>query len=93
MQVLLGSVFFAEQFLLNPVQSVLKPAVLFDELNVFFGQVLFVLSEEIDFAALGFFLIETRVGASVVARSLLVVETKLFFNELFLLFGELVVSE
>ncbi len=93
MQVLLRSVFFAEQFLLKPVQSVLKPAVLFNELNVFFGQVLFVLSKEIDFAALGFFLIETRVVASVVARSLLVVETKLFFNELFLLFSELVISE
>ena len=93
MQVLLGSVFFTEKFLLKPVQSVLKPAVFFDELNVFFGQVLFVLGKEIDFAALGFFLIETRVGAHVIAGSFFVVEAKLFFDEFLLLFGELIISQ
>ena len=92
MQILLRSVFLAEKFLFEPVQSVFKSSVLFDELNVLLGQVLFVLSQEIDFATLGFFLAETRIGAHIVVWGLLVVETKFFLDEFLFLLGELIVS-
>jgi hypothetical protein len=79
--------------LLKPVQSILKSSVFFDQLNVLFGQVFFVLSQEIDFTALGLFLIETRIGSHIVARGLLVVEPEFLLNQLFFLFGELIVSQ
>lgn len=44
-QILLGTVLLVEKFAFEPVQSVLQPAVLFNQLDVLLGQILLVLTE------------------------------------------------
>lgn len=44
LQILLRSVFLVQKFSLKPIQAILQPSVLFDELNVFLGEILFVLA-------------------------------------------------
>ena len=93
MKILLRSVFFTQEFLLKSVQSVLKSSVLFDQLDVFFCQVFFILSQEINFAALGFFLAKTWIAGHIVAGNLFVVESEFFLHELLLLFCELIIPQ
>ena len=92
-EVLLGTILFTEKFLLESVQSVFESSVFFDKLNVLFGQIFFVLGQKINFAALGFFLAETRIRSHIVAWGLLVVKAKFFLDEFFLLFSKLVISQ
>lgn len=90
-QILLRLVLRIQQFSLKSIKSVFKPSVFLNQPNVLFGQILFVLAEQIELASLGFFL--SHATANSLLLCCLIIEPKFLLNKLLLLFGELIVPE